>query len=82
MNDVELSCWKVAIKSAEPVRAKTVERFIEAFAPHGFSAETMLPSCGMAEATLLISGQKAGFGPVAGEPQPAAEELRRAGACE
>jgi acyl-CoA synthetase (AMP-forming)/AMP-acid ligase II len=52
----DLSGWRLAFNSAEPVRAATVRRFAEAFACLGFRAEAMYPCYGMAEATLLISG--------------------------
>lgn len=58
LDNMDLSCWKVAINGAEPVRAETLERFAETFAPFGFPADTLQPSYGMAEATLLISGGK------------------------
>ncbi|ARP94722.1 fatty acyl-AMP ligase [Bordetella genomosp. 13] len=61
---MDLSCWKVAFNSAEPVRADTVRRFCEAFAPLGFRREAMYPCYGMAEATLLVSGGGAATRPV------------------
>src|SRR5579864_3343160 len=36
---LDLSRWKVAFNGAEPIRAETLERFAEAFAPCGFQAE-------------------------------------------
>jgi acyl-CoA synthetase (AMP-forming)/AMP-acid ligase II len=59
---LDLSCWKVAVNGAEPVRAETIERFVATFARHGFAAATVNPSYGMAEATLLISGGPRGRG--------------------
>ncbi|GAB6852898.1 hypothetical protein JCM10599A_67020 [Paraburkholderia kururiensis] len=50
-----LSHWEVAFNSAEPVRADTLQRFTQVFAPLGLRAESMNPAYGMAEATLLIS---------------------------
>ena len=41
--------------------------FVETFAPHGFRAEALLPSYGMAEATLAISFAKLGAGVVTDE---------------
>lgn len=52
----DLSGWRLAFNSAEPVRAVTVRRFHEAFAGLGFRPEAMYPCYGMAEATLLITG--------------------------
>ncbi len=53
---LDLSAWRVAFCSAEPVQAETLERFAEAFAPAGFSAEAFYPCYGLAEATLLAAG--------------------------
>lgn len=53
---LDLSSWRVAFNGAEPVRAETIQRFTEAFAPYGFRPEAFYPTYGMAEATLLISG--------------------------
>jgi acyl-CoA synthetase (AMP-forming)/AMP-acid ligase II len=61
---IDLSCWKVAVNGAEPVRASTIERFAATFAPYGFGAKTFQPAYGMAEATLLISANRRGTGPV------------------
>lgn len=54
--DLDLSSWKVAINGAEPVRASTVERFIERFGQCGFSPTALRPAYGLAETTLLASG--------------------------
>lgn len=54
---IELSCWRVAFNSAEPVRASTIRKFSETFAPLGFRCEAMYPCYGLAEATLLVSGR-------------------------
>jgi acyl-CoA synthetase (AMP-forming)/AMP-acid ligase II/aryl carrier-like protein len=53
---LDLSCWKVACCGAEPVRADTLQRFAEAFAPAGFRAAACYPCYGLAEATLIVSG--------------------------
>ena len=52
--------WQVAFNGAEPVRAETLERFAEAFAPCGFRREAFYPCYGLAEATLFVSGGAAG----------------------
>jgi acyl-CoA synthetase (AMP-forming)/AMP-acid ligase II len=62
MEGVDLSCWKVALNGAEPVRAETIRRFSETFVPHGFDPAALFPAYGMAEATLLISGSHRGAG--------------------
>jgi acyl-CoA synthetase (AMP-forming)/AMP-acid ligase II len=43
MAGVDLSGWRVAFNGAEPVRAETLRRFAETFAPHGFSAAALRP---------------------------------------
>lgn len=53
---LDLSHWVRAYCGAEPVRAATLERFARAFAPAGFRPETFHPVYGLAEATLLVSG--------------------------
>jgi acyl-CoA synthetase (AMP-forming)/AMP-acid ligase II/thioesterase domain-containing protein len=52
---LDLSSWRVAGNGAEPVRARTLERFAERFAANGFHLETFLPAYGLAEATLAVS---------------------------
>jgi acyl-CoA synthetase (AMP-forming)/AMP-acid ligase II/acyl carrier protein len=52
---LDLSCWKIAVVGAEPVRAETLDRFTETFAPYGFRRETFLPAYGLAEATLNVT---------------------------
>jgi acyl-CoA synthetase (AMP-forming)/AMP-acid ligase II len=58
--DIDLSCWKFAFNAAEPIRAETIARFIDTFAPHGFSQRAMRPSYGLAEATVLASTGRRG----------------------
>ena len=53
---LDLSGWTLAFNGAEPVRAETLDRFINAFESCGFRPEAFYPCYGMAEATLLISG--------------------------
>ncbi|WP_439493709.1 fatty acyl-AMP ligase [Bosea sp. (in: a-proteobacteria)] len=55
MEGVDLSRWKIALNGAEPVRAATLARFSETFAPYGFDPGSMRPAYGLAEATLLVS---------------------------
>jgi amino acid adenylation domain-containing protein len=61
---LDLSAWRVAFCGAEPLRADTLERFVEAFEPCGFRREALLPCYGLAEATLLVTAQPAQTGPV------------------
>jgi len=64
MGEIDLSSWQVAFNGAEPVRANTIERFAETFAPYGFNPRSSHPAYGMAEATLMISAGQRGAGPV------------------
>ena len=59
---LELSAWNVAFCGAEPVKAATLRRFIDAFSPHGFKQGALYPCYGMAETTLFVSGPDAGSG--------------------
>jgi acyl-CoA synthetase (AMP-forming)/AMP-acid ligase II len=52
---LDLSTWKLAYNSAEPVRAETQNAFAEKFAPYGFRAESFAPCYGLAESTLVVS---------------------------
>lgn len=54
--DLDLSCWRVAFVGAEPVRSAMLTRFAAAAAPYGFRPDAFLPSYGLAEATLLVTG--------------------------
>lgn len=63
LSGIDLSCWKLAFNGAEPVRAETLRRFAEVFAPHGFAPAAFHPAYGMAEATVLISAGRRGAGP-------------------
>lgn len=53
---LDLSNWKLAFSGAEPIRAETLDRFVEAFGPVGFRRESFYPCYGLAEATLIVSG--------------------------
>lgn len=56
---LDLSSWEVAFNGAEPVRADTLARFTQRFAPYGFRAESHYPCYGMAETTLIVTGSYA-----------------------
>ncbi|PBD01096.1 acyl-CoA synthetase (AMP-forming)/AMP-acid ligase II [Streptomyces sp. Ag82_O1-15] len=56
LDGLDLSRWKVAFNGAEPVRAATLRRFTETFAPAGFRREALYPCYGLAEATLIVTG--------------------------
>jgi acyl-CoA synthetase (AMP-forming)/AMP-acid ligase II len=60
---LDLRRWEVAFCGAETVRAATLERFAAAFAPAGFRRSSLLPCYGLAEATLLVTGNARGTPP-------------------
>jgi amino acid adenylation domain-containing protein len=60
---LDLRSWRLAFNGAEPVRAETMARFAEAFAPCGFDPAAFYPCYGLAEATLFVSGGTAGTPP-------------------
>jgi amino acid adenylation domain-containing protein len=57
---LDLKSWKIAVNGAEPVRPETMKRFAEAFAECGFDHGAFLPSYGLAEATLMVTGARNG----------------------
>ncbi len=63
LEGIDLSSWRCAYNGAEPVSARTLRRFAERFAKYGFKNEALYPGYGMAEATLLISGNLNEDGP-------------------
>src|SRR5215203_472431 len=60
---LDLSSWELAFNGAEPVRAETLDRFAEVFAPCGFRREAFYPCYGLAEATLFVAGGTPGRAP-------------------
>ncbi|MCP9949842.1 AMP-binding protein [Actinomadura madurae] len=75
---LDLRSWRLALNGAEPVRADTLDRFAERFAPCGFDRRALLPCYGLAEATLLVSGAAAGREPRVGTLDAEALENGRA----
>jgi len=57
-NQLDLSSWTVAFNGAEPIRWDTLQRFSSTFAPCGFRIESFYPCYGLAEATLMVSGDQ------------------------
>ncbi|HET9917909.1 MAG TPA: fatty acyl-AMP ligase [Candidatus Binatia bacterium] len=53
---LDLSSWVAAYNGAEPIRAETLKRFAECFAPYGFRPNFSYPCYGLAESTLIVSG--------------------------
>jgi len=76
-SNLDLSCWKVAVNGAEPVREETLDRFAAAFAPCGFRYESFCPGYGLAEATLKVTAVRRGETPVICAVQRSALERGR-----
>ena len=51
----DLSSWRAAGIGGDMVQHETLQRFVGAFAPHGFRETAFVPSYGMAETTLAMS---------------------------
>ena len=64
--DCDLSNLRLAINSAEMIRAKTILNFYEIFKPHGLKWESLFTVYGLAEATLMVSANSLGEGPYIG----------------
>jgi len=62
LDGIDLSSWRVAGCGAEPIRPETLESFAETFGPQGFRRQALLPSYGMAEASLAIAFSPLGRG--------------------
>ncbi|WP_415842828.1 beta-ketoacyl synthase N-terminal-like domain-containing protein, partial [Nocardia ninae] len=54
VESLDLSHWRLAFCGAEPVRASTVRRFADTFAPARFHRTAFQPVYGLAEATLIV----------------------------
>ncbi|MBU0993490.1 MAG: fatty acyl-AMP ligase [Proteobacteria bacterium] len=55
---LDLSHWIVAGNGGEPVLPQTMEKFIKKFGPYGFRPQAFMPTYGMAESVLFVSGLK------------------------
>src|ERR1043166_5774184 len=62
MEGIDLSAIKVMCCGAEPIRAATLRRFAETFAPHGVDARALFPCYGLAETTVEATGRSRGAG--------------------
>jgi fatty-acyl-CoA synthase len=60
--NLDLSCMRITGCGAEPIQAETLREFSKKLAPAGFKPESLIPSYGMAEATLAISFARHGQG--------------------
>ncbi|MGX4730044.1 AMP-binding protein [Pseudomonas corrugata] len=59
---LNLTTWRSATSGAEPINPKVMRAFAQAFAPYGFSAHSIMPLYGMAEATLGATFTAVGAG--------------------
>ncbi|HEV2578985.1 MAG TPA: thioester reductase domain-containing protein [Acidobacteriaceae bacterium] len=55
LDECDLSSLRVLMVAAEPVKADTYTRFLEAFQPYGLRAESFYAAYGLAENTLAVS---------------------------
>lgn len=55
---LDLSHWAIAGNGGEPVHQHTIDAFTERFAPYGFRREAFMPTYGMAESVLFVTGLK------------------------
>lgn len=62
---LDLTHWRRAVNGAEPIRAETLERFLEIFSPCGLRRETLKFCYGLAEATLVVTSDIVDSLPVA-----------------
>jgi len=60
LTGLDLSRWRLAGCGAEPIDRRTLERFVERFAPCGLSPNVCVPCYGLAEATLAVTFHKHG----------------------
>lgn len=58
-DEFDLSCWRLAFNGAEPISARTLRRFVDIFSSCGFRESAFFPCYGLAESTLLVSGNRA-----------------------
>jgi fatty-acyl-CoA synthase len=62
LGGLDLSCVRISGCGAEPIQASVLRDFARALAPAGFNPRALLPSYGMAEATLAITFTPLGDG--------------------
>jgi len=62
LGELDLSRWRLAFSGSEPVRRESFDAFARLVEPCRFSAKSLYPCYGLAEATLLVSGGTPGSG--------------------
>ena len=74
---LDLRSWGLAYNGSEPVRRSTMEHFVRVFGQCGFRWAAFRPGYGLAESTLVVTGDPAGTPPIfhsaASEPAAAAD---------
>lgn len=75
---LDLSRWKALALGGEPIRPEVLDRFVEAFEPHGFQRAALCTGYGLAEATLFFSATAPGTAPTISTVDVAALEQHRA----
>jgi fatty-acyl-CoA synthase len=79
LDNLDLSCIRVAGCGAEPIRAKSLLAFADRLAPTGFDGDAAyLPSYGMAESTLAVTFHELGTPIIVDRVDPAAMKSGRA----
>ena len=58
LEDLDLSCWQTAFCGAEPVPSVLLKEFRSRFARCGLDPKAVYASYGLAEATLLVAGER------------------------
>lgn len=66
---LDLASWRMALTAAEPVRAETMQLFVDRFAASGFQAKAFCPGYGLSEGTCKVAA-------VACEDEPMVLTLR------
>jgi acyl-CoA synthetase (AMP-forming)/AMP-acid ligase II len=72
---LDLSSWRVAFCGGEPVRAQTLDAFVEAFGRQGFDSAAWVPGYGLAECVVMATAVQGGGG--AARLSVESEPLRR-----
>ncbi|BCA95951.1 hypothetical protein TUM19329_23120 [Legionella antarctica] len=60
IEQLDLSSMDAFLNGAEPVNIKIMDEFTKKFSPCGFKKEMFMPCYGLAENTLLVTGEKEG----------------------
>jgi fatty-acyl-CoA synthase len=75
---LDLSCMRITGCGAEPIQAETLRDFSAKLAPAGFDPKSLIPSYGMAEATLAVTFSRRGEGMRTDSIDPEALQAREA----